>query len=505
MKMKLSARVKVMLLSMVFVAMLACSAWADVESVAQAINDYGLEAAVSGNTITVTGSKTDATEALVLSSVPDGMITYNWKATLTADCATFPPTWTNSENRSLILFDVQDDNDVIFNINGGEISFTDKNLVRPYDNEDFVNLIYNNPQGTPFAERVRVVLDGGFVRTDMLDAVAINVHSKEMNGARQGAGWLELKSGTLYAPFSEALEADNGRCAIDDSALESGKLKITGLVDGFGQDLRVYGNTTMSSVQTDEEYKWEEMSVTVMNEAVFTIAQNFTLGVQFSLIVENNAVLTIDGVKVSLNGEDSLLHIKKGGTLNLINGGDIYVNGEIIIDGIVNKSTAQRTISPRAADPNNGILNNSGTITVSPIGMITNNGIINNASTGTIRNEGKIVNAGTINNEGKIVNAGTINNEGKIGNADGTISNKGTIKSDPANFSGNEPEGNAVEPIDSTVTPPDNTITPPDNDDNDTPSNVNTSNGGSGGGCNAGYGMAVLLLAGLVTIKLRKA
>jgi uncharacterized membrane-anchored protein len=59
--------------------MWAGAAWADVESVTQAIRDYGLEAVISGNTITVTGSVSkSAFDVLYLEDITGLVI--DWKA-----------------------------------------------------------------------------------------------------------------------------------------------------------------------------------------------------------------------------------------------------------------------------------------------------------------------------------------------------------------------------------------------------------------------------------------
>jgi hypothetical protein len=475
--MKLFRRVWVVALLAVCATMWAGDAWADVNSVKAAIENYGLNAEVSGNTITITGSKRNATKALPLMSISNGTITYDWNATLTADCETFPPTWQNSKNRALILFDMPHDNDVIFNIKGGEISFTDKKLVRTYDDTDSAYVIYNNPRSTPLAEKVHVVLDGGVVSTDMRDIVAINLQSREVDGKDQGAGWVDLKNGTIYVPFGEALEADLGRCTIDDSAVQSGALKITGLVDGFGYNHRVYGNTTMSSAETDEEYKWEGHSITVMDEATFTTAQNLELGVEFMFNVASGGKWIHEkDFKIELNGTDSLIRIGEGGVLDnygtivITNGkfediGEVNNYGTIIVNGelyVGNSSQAGAENFKSATLPlvtANATFNNYGTTTISAAGKITNNGIVNNDKTGTITNEGKI-------------------------DGDGTIANKGKIKSDPANIS-------------DSVTITDNPVEP-----------IETSTSGSGsssGGCNTGLGLFGLLLAGLVTRTYRKA
>jgi hypothetical protein len=128
-----------------------------------------------------------------------------------------------------------------------------------------------------------------------------------------------------------------------------------------------------------------------------------------------------------------------------------------------------------------GVMDIYGTLTNK--GSLVNHGTIKNHSKNTLNNEGTLTNNGTIENaaDAQITNTGTIDNAGgKIVN-DGAIDNtSGTIKSDAANYSGNDPTGNQLESI-----------------------NNNTNNNGSGGGCNAGFGMFGLLLAGLAARKHR--
>jgi hypothetical protein len=131
-------------------------------------------------------------------------------------------------------------------------------------------------------------------------------------------------------------------------------------------------------------------------------------------------------------------------------------------------------------------LQNEGTLdiygTVINFDQFVNNGIINNYSSNTLDNRGTLSNNGTISNKstGVITNSGTIDNaSGKINN-EGKITNSGTIKSDAANYIGNAPEGKPIQPISDSETSSD-----------------------SGGGCNAGFGVLGLLIAGLVTRKCR--
>jgi hypothetical protein len=193
----------------------------------------------------------------------------------------------------------------------------------------------------------------------------------------------------------------------------------------------------------------------------------------------DDATWNIEGVElnseVDLSGVSLNVTVKSGGTMKLINNTHLKFKGSVIVEkgGTINvdptssievtgtmslngsgasASSGARTM----ADSNNGILNNSGAFTIPADSKLTNNGIISNESTGTITNKGTIDNAnGTIYNEGTFESVQTIDEMG--GNIEGE-----------------------VEPIDNTSS-------------------------SSGGGCNAGWSLFGLLLAGLVTRKYRKA
>jgi hypothetical protein len=124
---------------------------------------------------------------------------------------------------------------------------------------------------------------------------------------------------------------------------------------------------------------------------------------------------------------------------------------------------------------NDGILNIDGTVI--NFDQFINKGTINNYSGNTLDNRGTLTNDGTINNEAN----GKIRNTGIIDNDNGTIDNTkgGAFESvQTASEIGGTIKGD-VEPI-------------------------NTGNPSSGGGCNAGFGLFGLLLAGLVMRGYRK-
>jgi hypothetical protein len=416
MEMKLFARIRVVFLSAVFVVMLACSAWADVTSVAQIINDYGLIATVSGNSITITGSINDVDSTLNLGDI-SGLI-INWQATLKANCST----WSGSE-RILILFTGSAE-ESSFNIMGGEISLIGESGTD--FNENFYAIYAVD------APNVHIFLDGGKITTNTRYARLV-VASNEEDGV---GAQITLNSGTISTPYCEkgAVETNANRLFVNEEALLNGQLKIDGITIENGTIYKIYGTSILA---TNVDTEVEKFDLTVTRNATLTIQAPAILGQHASLVIESEGTLIIDSIELSLNAKGSLLHNKKGGTI-FNNYGDIRVNGEFINDGeYCEKNNIEQTaVFSKAADPNNGILENKGTISVSSTGRINNNGIINNVdSSSTINNEGLINNAGMINNHGIIINTGEIDNEG-------------TIKSDLANYSGTPPEGNALEVLD---------------------------------------------------------
>jgi adhesin HecA-like repeat protein len=123
---------------------------------------------------------------------------------------------------------------------------------------------------------------------------------------------------------------------------------------------------------------------------------------------------------------------------------------------------------------NYGTLNIYGHVTNKE--KIINHGIINNYSGNSLENQGMIDNRGTINikSTGKTINTGTIDNtSGTINNEGGTFQSVQTASEMGGTVSGE------VQPL-----------------------NSNTSY--SGDGCNAGLGVAGLLLAGFAALKQRK-
>jgi hypothetical protein len=308
------------------------SAWADVDSVAQVINDYGLTAVVSGSTITVTGTKNDAPTGLEFA---EGGMTIDWRATLKADCATFPVNAGQPlQNRSLIFLN----NAVDFRITAGEIAFSDEQNAREYDNNGFVNIIIAN------SPEAHIFLEGGAVSSPMRETVAIKATS---NGGAQ----VTLTSGTVDVPSAEVVQTENGKLSINEADLQGGSLIINGLVDGggYGQTpylVKGYGN---------------------INIGPFTVP------------------------------EDVVARFETGSTVFIPTGTTVTINGTVVNFGTIDNNGTINNNSSNTLD-NQGTLTNNGTINNAEEGKITNTGTIDNAN-GRITNGGTIANSGTIKSD----------------------------------------------------------------------------------------------------------
>ena len=151
--------------------------------------------------------------------------------------------------------------------------------------------------------------------------------------------------------------------------------------------------------------------------------------------------------------------------------------------GTLDVDTGTHLIIPngmRATNNTGGTININGTVT--NLSTIDNNGIINNNSGNTLINRGTLINGGTINNASN----GRITNRGTIENIYGTINN---------NNGGKFESVQTISQMGGVIYGEVELISPSD-DENKL-------------GCNSGYGMIALLLAGLagfgLTRKFRKA
>ena len=173
--------------------------------------------------------------------------------------------------------------------------------------------------------------------------------------------------------------------------------------------------------------------------------------------IDNPAIQTVTAIVESgavWNLEVNALNIKATTTFIVNSGGHLILNGTVDTTKV---TELYGTLLNHGKVTNNVTINNRSGKTLDNRGTLTNNGIINNAATGRIRNTGSIDNInGTINND----KGGTFESVQTAEQMGGTI---------------NGP----VTPI---------------------------SSGGSSSGCNAGFGMIALLLAGFaLTRKSRKA
>jgi hypothetical protein len=417
---------------------LSGSAWADAQDVRDAIDGYGLtHDGGSGNTITVTGTVTKLADQPLDLGDITGLV-IDWKANLTVDGG--------YTQNGVIRFNGNGD----FKLTGGTIEIVSA--------EGWADAI-RATGGAP-----TVTIDGGTIRGRIWNSTGINI--SEIHEDSEAQGTLIIKSGTLDFPKGDA--------AMTKTLQVSGTATINGIIyeepgDRKNPKSYLYGTVTTPPI-------------------FYELHDGYIPSDSLSYIVKSGATWNIEGVipeedADAPKAQNVIMEIESGGTINLKNTGLTFKGKfDVAQTGTLNVGVAQGDTSILTLE--GGTVTNDGTIniygTLTNLDKVINNGTINNYSGNTLDNRGTLTNNGTISNKstGVITNSGTIDNaSGKINN-EGKITNSGTIKSDAADYIGNEPEGKSIEPISDSKTSSD-----------------------SGGGCNAGFGVLGLLIAGLVARK----
>ena len=343
--MRVSMRVKLAVVVALFAAVfMVGSAWAaqTADAVKQAIENFGLAASISGNTITVTNA---ATNPLVKdinsygSTRPDGGyyllnlgdltgLTIDWKAHLTV---------TGVQN-------VDDGVDVIlfgngmFNVTGGKIELQATGI-------GHTNAIEGEGRST-------ITMEGGTVK-------GIGTRYFGIGADWDDSGEVIVKGGTISFPDGEG-------------AISTNKFTMTGgsidglVVYGISDDtIEVYGTTDSST-----PIAWDEppasLKYFVKSGAKWTVSSDVILMAsdKYALNIENGGMATINGTAP----------IENHGTITVAKGGKLVNNARI-------NNHSSKTID------NQGELVNNGTIDNKSTGKITNTGTIDNTN-GTIVNEG---------------------------------------------------------------------------------------------------------------------
>jgi hypothetical protein len=423
---------------------------------AERINNYGLTARVEGNKITVTGSvEKEASDTLYLGDIL-GMV-IDWKANLTVTGGFRPPEGDPE-------MPARDSFEMIY-FSNGEFKLTDGTIQLLATNENRVSAIVGD--GQP-----RVTLAGGTVKGDGAANTGIDVES----------GTLIIESGKIDIPRGNAIFAK--KLTVNDSSAINGLAMVTEDLNSPAE-IRAYGHAI---ILTDTDITYSEDSDYYPPSVTFIAGNGATLDFDAISSDSRNAPLTTTlrvetGGTVNLKNETVLafkgsLDVQKGANLTIEDGSSLIVVGESVINGAGSSGGA----SVLAADPNNGVLDNSGTFTIPANSKLTNNGIINNTATGEIDNKGTIDNKGAINNKGTVDNKGKIESEGTVDNTGGTI------ESEDGEFTSVQTEKDIGGDIEGDVKPL----------ETETPSS-------SSSGCDAGYGLFALLLAVFAAGKYRKA
>jgi Synergist-CTERM protein sorting domain-containing protein len=372
----------------------------DLYAVAQTITNYGLNADVSGNTVTVTGSVSkSASDVLYLGDIT-GLVV-DWKADLTV-------TGGSRLDKGIGMI----------NFTNGEFRLTGGTIQLPASANSWVDAIYASGNAT-------VTVAGGKMKGDRAQDTGINAEN----------GTLVIDSGEINIPKGNMLFAKNLTVndpdVLNGFAFEGSTTNYTGTV---------YGHVTTTPDSEVFYHKYEAGD---------------DLPDSIRYVVRDGAVWDIEGVQSDMTGLPTVaiitMTVENGGTLNFKNTGLTFKGTfEVAQGGILNVGAAQGDTSHLThiggKATNDGTINIYGTLT--NLDKIINNGTINNYSGNTLDNQGTLTNNGTINNKatGKITNTGTIASTGTINNTEGgAINNKGIIKSDSsiANV-----EGNPVQPLD---------------------------------------------------------
>jgi hypothetical protein len=346
---------------------------------------------VSGQTITVTGSKTDATTTLELGDISG--LTIDWQAELSV---TLTATMDNWQSGNLYLITANGNGN--FNIkDGGKIKLLDPSARQ------------RNPEN-PYPHPVGDYPLGGWPRLVRLEGATVTVESGaevELTTAKGSAisdSKLKINGGIVRVPHGNI--GTLKEMEIQDSAIEG----LAGLA-GYNGKLYVFGGLTYIADEGIADGSGSSFDLVVAPNATLTYTRpksDTYSGFNFTLTVEQGGTLVID----------SEAPFEFPGTLELP--GTLEVNGKVVVE-------ENATLVVVGSIINYGNIENHGTI-------------INTGN--TIRNYGTITNTGTIDNE----STGVIINEdgGTIDNTNGTINNEGTIKSDSAI---ENVDGNDVQPV----------------------------------------------------------
>jgi len=265
-------------------------------------------------------------------------------------------------------------------------------------------------------------------------------------------GVLKITGGTITFPANIEVDA----FALEDVAVEftGGTISGGATHTGFGLD---YTNSNNARV--------------TINGGTFNMPRGWAIlinGVNISERLKVDSPSTVNGLVTILHSNNDILTVD----LRVYGNADIGADNKMVdpdVDFVPRNFDIYGTVTVEVDFDNRWTINNHSGNTLNNQGTLTNNGTINNTAKGKITNTGTIINTAS----------GTIVNEGTIDNTSGTITNDGIFRSvqTAAQMGGT---------INGSVTP--------------------ISSGGSSGGCNAGFGMIALLLAGFaLTRKSRKA
>jgi hypothetical protein len=336
---------------------------ADVNSVVQAIENYGLIAKAEEKTITVTGNADkSASDVLRLGDITGLVI--DWKAELTVTGGRRP-----SKGIGMI------------NFNNGEFKLTGGAIQLPASANGWVDGIYANGAAT-------VTVDGG----------KVTGNRAEDNGISVEDGELIINSGEINIPRGNMLFAK--KLTVNDPSVMTGiafKGDTTSYVAAiYGHAATVLDSEVFPAENEGGDDRPESISYVVEDGATWDI-EGVTSDMTAFRMIGNMTVKTggtLNLKKTTLKSDGTLI-IEPGAEVNLDQ--DSLLRFKRIIVGTPSNSTGSMSVA--MSDPDKGVLNNSGALSIPAGGTLTNEGIINNKSTGAIVNDGTFTNNGEFNAE----------------------------------------------------------------------------------------------------------
>jgi hypothetical protein len=315
-------RLKLVSVLAVFMVMLAGSAWADEAGVVTAITSYGLsrQGGENGDTITVEGSKLDATSQLDLGDISD--LTINWKAKITREVSTVSP---GKDHIQLInvwgtgTFNIESEAEL-------KVPGTENNMRHVY----LIRALEGGPSGS---ESVTINVNGGTLEAIMPNATAIDDDNFDHPPI------IKINGGTINVPDGNAAV---GNVTVINAA------NVTGTVIDKNSiwsnwSVELYGNCSVQTIFEDDEK--DEMNIRniswrIMPSATATVKAGTTWSIRDSWTLQNDGTLDIYGTLINF---DKFIN---EGTINNYSGNTVDNRGRWINRSTINNKASGKIRRP---------------------------------------------------------------------------------------------------------------------------------------------------------------